>query len=70
MVGSGTISGIGFTVALLIASRALDGAELDQAKLGALSAVVVSAVLTWIVYRLAALLPPDRRARRCSATRR
>ena len=63
MIGSGTISGIGFTVALLIASRALDGEELDQAKLGALSAVVVSAVLTGVVYRLAALLSPDRKAK-------
>ena len=63
VIGSGTISGIGFTVALLIASRALDGEELDQAKLGALSAVVVSAVLTGVVYRLAALLSPDRKAK-------
>ena len=63
VIGSGTISGIGFTVALLIATRALDGVELDQAKLGALSAVVVSAVLTGLVYRLAALLSPDRQGR-------
>jgi Na+/H+ antiporter NhaA len=63
VIGSGTISGIGFTVALLIATRALDGVELEQAKLGALSAVLISAVLTWVVYRLAALLSPDRRAR-------
>jgi Na+/H+ antiporter NhaA/2-hydroxychromene-2-carboxylate isomerase len=63
VIGSGTISGIGFTVALLIASRALHGVELDQAKLGALTAVAVSALLTGIVYRLAALLSPDRKAR-------
>ncbi len=63
VIGSGTISGIGFTVALLIATRALDGVALAEAKLGALSAVLVSAVLTWIVYRLTALLPRDRRAR-------
>jgi protein-disulfide isomerase len=63
VIGSGTISGIGFTVALLIATRALDGVELAEAKLGALSAVLVSAVLTWVVYRLTALLPRDRRAR-------
>ena len=63
VIGSGTISGIGFTVALLIATRAFDGVQLEQAKLGALSAVVVSAVLTWVVYRLAALLSADRRAR-------
>jgi len=63
VIGSGTISGIGFTVALLIATRALDGVELEQAKLGALSAVVVSALLTGLVYRLAGLLSPDRKAR-------
>src|SRR3954452_14453092 len=63
VIGSGTISGIGFTVALLIATRALEGAQLEQAKLGALSAVVVSALLTGVVYRLAGLLSPDRRAR-------
>jgi Na+/H+ antiporter NhaA len=63
VIGGGTISGIGFTVSLLIATRALDGVELDQAKLGALSAVVVSAALTAVVYRLAGLLSPDRKAR-------
>ncbi len=63
VIGSGTISGIGFTVALLIATHAFDGVELAEAKLGALSAAVVSAVLTWVVYRLTALMSPDRRAR-------
>ena len=63
VLGSGTIAGIGFTVTLLIATRAFQGAELDQAKVGALSAVVVSAALTWVVYRVTALLPPARRAR-------
>ena len=48
VLGSGTIAGIGFTVALLIADRAFTGAELAEAKLGALSAAVVSAVLTWL----------------------
>jgi Na+/H+ antiporter NhaA len=63
VLGSGTIAGVGFTVALLIATRAFQGAELDQAKVGALSAVVVSAALTWVVYRLTALLPPAAKAR-------
>jgi protein-disulfide isomerase len=63
VVGSGTISGIGFTVALLIATHAFAGAELAEAKLGALSAAVVSSVLTWVVYRSTALMEPDRRAR-------
>ncbi len=63
VLGSGTLAGIGFTVALLIATRAFTGERLAEAKLGALTAVVVSSALTWLVYRLAALLPPDRRAR-------
>jgi Na+/H+ antiporter NhaA len=63
VLGSGTIAGIGFTVALLIADRAFSGAELAEAKLGALSAALVAAALTWGVYRLTALLPAARRAR-------
>ena len=63
VLGSGTIAGIGFTVALLIASRAFTGPELDEAKLGALTAAVVASVLTWTVYRLTALLPPAVRSR-------
>jgi Na+/H+ antiporter NhaA len=63
VVGSGTISGIGFTVALLIASRAFEGDRLAEAKLGALTAAVAAALLTWIVYRLTTLLSPDARAR-------
>ena len=63
VLGSGTIAGVGFTVALLIATRAFQGPELDQAKVGALTAVVVSAALTWAVFRLTALLPPAAKAR-------
>ena len=62
-MGSGTIAGIGFTVALLIATLAFRGVELDEAKLGALSAAIIASLLTWIVYRLSALLSPERRAR-------
>ena len=39
VLGSGTIAGIGFTAALLIATRAFTGQDLAEAKLGALSAV-------------------------------
>ncbi len=63
VLGSGTLAGVGFTVALLIADRAFTGRDLAEAKLGALSAAVVAAELTWIVYRLTALLSPARRAR-------
>ena len=63
VLGSGTIAGIGFTVALLIADRAFTGAQLAEAKLGVLSAAVLSASLTWIVYRLTGLLSPAKRAK-------
>lgn len=63
VAGSGTLAGIGFTVSLLIATRAFQGEQLAQAKLGALTAVALSSLLTWLTYRLTALLPPARRAR-------
>ncbi len=60
-VGGGAIAGIGFTVSLLIATLAFDGAELEEAKLGVLSAALCASALAWLVFRAAALLP--RRAR-------
>jgi protein-disulfide isomerase len=63
VLGGGTISGIGFTVALLIANRAFQGDRLAEAKIGALTAATVAALVTWTVYRLTVLLPPDARAR-------
>ena len=63
VLGSGTIAGIGFTAALLIATRAFHGQDLAEAKLGALSAVVIAAGLTWRVLRLTQLLPAEKRAR-------
>ncbi len=51
VAGSGTIAGIGFTVSLLIATIAFDGPALAEAKIGLLSAVVVSAAVTWAVFR-------------------
>jgi Na+/H+ antiporter NhaA len=62
VLGSGTIAGIGFTVSLLIATLAFRGQELAEAKLGVLSAAIVASLLTWIVYRVTALLSPERRA--------
>ncbi|WP_405063960.1 Na+/H+ antiporter NhaA [Kribbella sp. NBC_01505] len=62
VVGSGTIAGIGFTVSLLIATIAFDGPALAEAKIGLLSAVVVSAALTWLVFRAVKLLSPAKKA--------
>ena len=63
VLGSGTIAGVGFTVTLLIATLTFRGVELDEAKLGALSAAVAASAITWVVYRVAAMLSPQLRAR-------
>jgi Na+/H+ antiporter NhaA len=62
-VGGGAIAGIGFTVSILIAALAFDGAELREAKLGVLSAAVVASTLTWLVFRGTAKLPLQARIR-------
>jgi Na+/H+ antiporter NhaA len=61
VIGGGTIAGIGFTVSLLIASLAFHGVELQEAKLGVLTAAVAASLLTALVFRVTSLLP--RRAR-------
>ena len=63
VVGAGAVAGIGFTVSLLIASLALQGTELAEAKLGILSAALGASGLTWIIFRLVNRLPPRRRLR-------
>jgi protein-disulfide isomerase len=63
VLGSGTIAGVGFTVALLIATRTFRGEELAEAKLGALTAAAAASLVTWAVYRLAQLMSPIRRAK-------
>ncbi|MGV9249977.1 Na+/H+ antiporter NhaA [Streptomyces sp. NPDC003697] len=63
VTAAGTLAGAGFTVSLLIATLAFHGARLEEAKIGILGAVVGSFLLTWLVTRVLALLPPRRRAR-------
>jgi Na+/H+ antiporter NhaA len=63
VVGGGTIAGIGFTVSLLIATLAFHGEQLDEAKLGILSAAVCASALTWLLFRATALLPRRTRIR-------
>ena len=74
VVGGGTIAGIGFTVALLIATLAFDGRPLDEAKVGILSAAVVAGLLTWLLFQITARLPragaDSRPSRHDSAARR
>lgn len=62
IAGTGAIAGIGFTVSLLIATLAFRGPELEEAKLGVLSAALCAALASWGVFRGTALLSPQRRA--------
>ena len=63
VAGGGTIAGIGFTVSLLIATLAFSGRDLEEAKVGILTAALGAAGLTWVVFRITAALPLARRAR-------
>jgi Na+/H+ antiporter NhaA len=63
VAGGGAIAGIGFTVSLLIADLAFHGQQLEEAKLGVLSAALCASVLTWLVVRGTALLPKRLRSR-------
>ena len=63
VIGAGTVAGIGFTVSLLIASLALSGDDLAEAKLGILSAALAASGLTWIVFRVVNRLPTRPRLR-------
>jgi Na+/H+ antiporter NhaA len=61
VLGAGTIAGVGFTVSLLVATLAFDGPRLEEAKAGILAAAAGAAAITWLVFRVTALLPRRRR---------
>ena len=63
ITGGGAIAGIGFTVSLLIATLAFDGTQLQEAKLGVLSAALCASAAAWAVFGITALLPSRRRIR-------
>jgi Na+/H+ antiporter NhaA len=63
VAGGGTIAGIGFTVALLVATLAFEGPQLEEAKVGILSAAVAAALVTWLLFRATARLPRRLRIR-------
>ncbi len=63
VAGAGTIAGVGFTVALLVATLAFDGLRLEEAKVGILSAALGASIVTWLVFRATALLPRRLRIR-------
>jgi Na+/H+ antiporter NhaA len=57
VAGGGAIAGVGFTVSLLIASLAFRGQQLEEAKLGILTAALGASAVTWLVFRVTMLLP-------------
>jgi len=63
VAGAGTIAGVGFTVAVLIATLAFRGEALAQAKLGILTAAILSSLITWMLFRITSALPAKTRAR-------
>ncbi len=63
-----TSAGIGFTVSLLVATLAFDGALLDEAKVGVLATAVLSPALAWSAVKLIGRLPAETRARQLGGT--
>jgi Na+/H+ antiporter NhaA len=68
LIGGGVVSGIGFTVSLLIAGLAFEGRELEEAKLGVLAAATVASLLSWATFRAIAHLSAETRARQLART--
>jgi Na+/H+ antiporter NhaA len=63
VLGGAALSGIGFTVSLLIADLAFrDGPLQAQATVGVLLAAVLATAMGWLVFRLAAVLRGERTA--------
>ncbi len=60
-------AGIGFTVSLLVATLAFDGAQLEEAKLGVLATAIVSPALAWLAGWVMRHLPDELRARQLGA---
>jgi hypothetical protein len=53
VLGGATLSGIGFTISLLIVELGIDDAELrEQAKVGVLIAAVAALAMGWLVFRV------------------
>lgn len=63
VTGGAALSGIGFTVSLLIVGLAFDDPDLRaQATVGVLLAAVLATALGWVAFRLAAILLGEREA--------
>jgi Na+/H+ antiporter NhaA len=63
LAGGGAAAGIGFTISLLIASRAFTGISLEEAKLGVLSAALGATLVSAAIFKAIELLPAERKLR-------
>jgi Na+/H+ antiporter NhaA len=68
LAGAAASAGIGFTVSLLVATLAFDGALLEQAKLGVLATAVVAPAIAWVAFQVVQRLSAETRARQLSGT--
>jgi protein-disulfide isomerase len=68
IVGGGSVAAIPFTVSILIAGIALEGRQLEEAKLGILAAAVLASLMSWAVFRAVARMPEGVRARQIAGT--
>jgi Na+/H+ antiporter NhaA len=68
LAAGGAVAGVGFTVSLLISTLSFHGQQLDEAKLGALSTVLVAPVVAWIIVRAVQRMPDAVRARQLALT--
>jgi Na+/H+ antiporter NhaA len=63
LAAGGAAAGVGFTVALLIASRAFSGGDLDEAKIGVLAAGAIASAISLGAFEAMKRLPTATRAR-------
>jgi Na+/H+ antiporter NhaA len=68
LAAGGACAGIGFTVSLLISSLAFQGQRLSEAKLGALTTLVLAPIVSWLAIRLIRRIPATKRARQIGRT--
>jgi len=68
LAGGGAVAGIGFTVALLVASRAFHGQRLAEAKLGVLASVLIAPAVAWLLFAVYRRPPQQLLARQLRGT--
>jgi Na+/H+ antiporter NhaA len=68
LAGGAAAAGVGFTVSLLVATLAFDGALLDEAKIGVLATALISPALAKLAFTVTGRLSAETRARQLGAT--